>query len=179
MLRLVAWCPLVLVVTAVAASAQALPMTPEAKIQNALSAAPAYIAQGAAVWDWPAEGQTQAPVLRGGSNGWTCLPTHPEDLANAPMCMDEAMREFRVALWRGEEPTLDRIAVRYMLQGGPGVDSQGRQTLGPHIMISIPAGLGLADWIADAQRPNGPFVSSEINGTVITIPVAAAGGSTR
>src|SRR5688572_10386175 len=45
----------------------------EEKIQNAMSAAPASIAQDATILDWPAEAGGEFVELRSGSNGWTCL----------------------------------------------------------------------------------------------------------
>ena len=178
MLRFIALCASALILTPRTVTAQANPTTPDAKIQNALSAAPAYIAREAAVWDWPIT-TTEPPVLRAGSNGWTCFPNEPNNAVNAPVCMDDAMLQWRLALWRGQDVPLDRIAVRYMLQGGPGVDDQGRQNLGPHIMISIPPGVALANWIGDTQEPNGPWVVSDEYGTVLFIPVAAPGTAVR
>jgi hypothetical protein len=93
--------------------------------------------------------------------------------------MDEVMLQLRLAAWRGEEATLERIGLRYMLQGGPGVDEQGRQSLGPHIMISLPANVPIADWIGRALQPNGPWVDVGPEGAVITIPVAAPGATLR
>jgi hypothetical protein len=55
----------------------------ETKIENALSAAPAAIAEGAAVVDW------ELNQLREGTNGWTCMPDPPQLPGNAPMCLDE------------------------------------------------------------------------------------------
>ena len=50
------------------------PGSPEAKIEEALSAAPAEIAGGAAIMDWPATEGGEMTELRAGGNGWTCFP---------------------------------------------------------------------------------------------------------
>ncbi len=51
-------------------------------IMNALSAAPAKIAEKATVKDW------KDRTLRGGDNGWTCYPDMPDTPLNDPMCLD-------------------------------------------------------------------------------------------
>ncbi|TFG61591.1 MAG: hypothetical protein E4H28_08690, partial [Gemmatimonadales bacterium] len=54
-----------------------------AMIENALSAAPAAIAAGAAVVD------SEGNVIREGSNGYTCMADNPALPDNSPMCLDE------------------------------------------------------------------------------------------
>jgi hypothetical protein len=54
----------------------------EAKVKNALSAAPAALAEHAAVMDW------DNAELRPGTSGWTCFPDSPEVQGNTPMCLD-------------------------------------------------------------------------------------------
>src|SRR5438876_10990318 len=64
-------------------------MSKEAKIKNAMSAAPMSIAKDATIMDFPeAEGGAMA-TLREGTNGWTCLPNDPSTPANDPMCLDK------------------------------------------------------------------------------------------
>ena len=54
------------------------------KIQNATSAAPASIARGATVMDWPVTEGAEMAVLRKGTNDWTCLPDDPTTPSNDP-----------------------------------------------------------------------------------------------
>lgn len=150
--------------------------TTEQKIQNALSAAPRHIAEGAAVWDWPAVPGAEPSVLRGGSNGWTCLPSHPDFAADAPMCNDEAFLRLRLAGLDPEEADVDRAGISYMLQGGPDVDEEGRQTLGPHVMLAIPGDHPLLERIGQEDRPDGPYVADLGDDLVmLVIPVAEGG----
>ena len=102
----------------VTALAQDSPSTVQEKIQNALSAAPAYIAQAAAVLD----SDPQETVLRQGTNGWTCFPATTD--FDVPICMDEVY----LATTRGPDASMDRMGVAYMLRGGPS-NSQGTQGL--------------------------------------------------
>ena len=179
MRRMIACGPVAAIFMPLLVSAQAAgPATPEAKVQGALSAAPAYIARDAAVWDWPQSPQDAPVVLRAGSNGWTCFPAQPDTPTNAPVCMDEVILQVRLAELRGEEARVDRVGIRYMLQGA-GADDQGRRTLGPHVMISLPAGVSSAEWIGDSHGPDGPWVTAMDGGTVIIVPVAPAGASVR
>lgn len=150
------------------AFAQGSPTTAQEKIQSAISAAPAYLAQAAAVLDTDPEGT----VLRQGSNGWTCFPATTD--FDVPICMDEVY----LATTRGRESRMDRMGVAYMLRGGPS-NEQGTQGLGPHVMIALPEGQPLGAWMADTHRPQGPFVLDNSGGTVLIIPVGAPGTSIR
>lgn len=95
------------------------PTTADAKIANAMSAAPAVIGKSAAVIDWPAsETDTNYPELRKGTNGWTCLPDNPTSPGNDPICVDgNAMAWFQAYL-KKETPTITQAGIGYMLQGG-------------------------------------------------------------
>jgi hypothetical protein len=70
--------------------AKKAPMTTAQKIANAMSAGPSAISAKATILDWPAKEGDQPPVLRAGTNGWTCLPDFPETKGNDPMCLDAA-----------------------------------------------------------------------------------------
>src|SRR5436190_18234896 len=67
-------------------------VTDAEKIKNAMSAAPATIAQHATIMDWPATPNGQMRQLRAGTNGWVCYPSSPEEFGGAsvddPMCLD-------------------------------------------------------------------------------------------
>jgi len=151
----------------------------EEKVQNALSAAPEHIAGAAAVWDWPAEAGGELPVLREGTNGWTCFPSRTHTPGNDPMCHDEAFLEWAMAFMQEEEPDLERVGLSYMLQGGGEVDEGGRQTVGPHVMIALPD-LMHAKGIQRAEHADGPFVSyGDTPYALVIMPVAAAGETLR
>src|SRR5205085_2442926 len=59
-------------------------MTTDQKIANAMTAAPSAVSAGATVLDWPAKDGDAPPVLRSGTNGWTCLPDMPGSDGNDP-----------------------------------------------------------------------------------------------
>jgi len=94
------------------------PGTPEWKIQNAMSAAPAAIASQAAVMDWPATPDGQPSELRKGTNGWACFPDTPGTPGNDPMCLDGVWQAWAAA-WMAHKPFITKVAgIGYMLQGG-------------------------------------------------------------
>ena len=149
--------------------------TSDVKIQNALSAAPDYIARQAAVWDWPATAGGELPVLREGTNNWTCFPDYPDTPGNDPMCHDEAFLAWHLAALRQEEPDIDRVGLSYMLAGGGFVDDEGGLVLGPHVMIALPD-LEDAKGIPPADHSDAPHIFHA--GTpyeIIIMPVGAAG----
>lgn len=146
------------------------------KVENALSAAPEYIAGGAAVWDWPATAGAEPSVLREGTNGWTCFPSPTDAAGNSPRCYDDVFLEVNSARLRGEDANIDAVGFGYMLQGGPFVDDQGTQTLGPHVMMVLPDDQSLTQGIGQAEAPDGPFmVDSFIPGADLIIMPLAAG----
>jgi len=119
--------------------------TVEWKIQNAMSAAPAYIAKGAAVLDWPgADGKL--PELRKGTNGWTCLPDIPTSPGNDPICVDQLTMGWFAAYMQKKAPNLKQVGIGYMLQGSSdasNVDPYAEKpapgedwvTAPPHVMV--------------------------------------------
>jgi hypothetical protein len=137
----------------------------EDRIANALSAAPAAVAEGAAVMDFDASGLIE---LRPGSNGWTCVPDGPLSPGNDPMCLDAAWMEWLAAYVAGEDPAPSRVGIAYMLQGGsdasntdplaqePEVGADWVDT-GPHIMVLSPEPLDPAIFSTDHSAP-GPYI---------------------
>ncbi len=115
----------------------------EAKIIDALSAAPPSIAQHATVIDW------DNAELRAGTNGWTCMPTAPHLPGDSPMCFDGPWLEWAHAWVNKTEPQITQVGLSYMLRGGvdasntdpfatepaPGADWM---ITGPHLMIVVP-----------------------------------------
>lgn len=126
----------------------------DAVIEEALSAAPADIAENAAVMDW--DGNT----LREGTNGYTCFPTPPTLAGTSPMCLDEPWMGWAEA-WQGEtEPQIERTGVAYMLRGDEGASNTDPYAMspeevddwvvaGPHLMIVTPDPATLAGMNTD------------------------------
>jgi hypothetical protein len=135
------------------------------KIENALSAGPKFITDHATVMIWPsADKEHKMRVLREGSNGWVCMPEGDglidhgnrlafdhEKLRHNPICADETMMKWMMAIMDGKKPNLDRIGISYMLQGEGGADVR---FAGPHIMLVLP------DGGTDALKDVGEYISS-------------------
>lgn len=180
MFRLFATCSVALFILPGAASAQVThPVTPAEKIQNALSAAPQDVAEEATVVDWPSPPDVDPPVLREGTNGWTCLPSvpPPESPGNDPMCIDEVFLKFRMALHRGEGVELSGVGLGYMLQGGGLLDEHGVPGLGPHTMMVLPRGGPLTESL-ESDPPKGTLAFSLVPGTLVVVMPVAPGGTT-
>lgn len=153
----------------------------EAKIERAMSAAPAAVSAEATIMD------TDGTILREGDNGWTCLPdTMPGD--HAPMCNDEVWMNLMGMMMGGPEYVPDRIGISYMMQGEPdgaGVsnsnpahpDPQSADDYvetGPHLMIVVPREM-LAG-ITDDPNVGGPYVMwGDTPFAHIMVPVALEG----
>ena len=106
---------------AMAAAPAPAPGSPEAKIAEAMSAAPKSIADQAAIMDWPATEGGQMTQLRAGTNGWTCFPSSPAAVTAAdkdPMCLDESWLAFAEAWTTHATPKFTHAGIGYMLQGG-------------------------------------------------------------
>lgn len=99
------------------------PKTKEAKIQNAMSAAPPGIAKDATVMDFPQTAGGTMVELRKGTNGWTCLPDMPDTPANDPMCMDKIAMQWAGAWMAKKDPKLPGMGIGYMLLGGSTADN--------------------------------------------------------
>ena len=137
----------------------------EGLINEALSAAPSSLAEGAAVMDWGMN------VLKKGDNGWTCMPSTPDVKARGginPMCLDEAWMEWADAYGNKKEYAGGKFGMSYMLAGdggasnidpypeGPTDDNQW-VVEGPHVMVLIadPAQL---EGISTDPWNGGPYV---------------------
>lgn len=141
---------LVLCLLLTAAIHEATAQDNETKIENALSAAPASIAEDATVLDWPAEPGGEMPVLKEGSNAWTCLPAMPATSGNDPMCLDDPWLEWADAFMNKKDFSAPRMGFGYMLRGGspesntdpyaegPTPDNEWLDEGVPHLMIIVP-----------------------------------------
>jgi len=165
--------------------------TPEWKIQNAMSAAPAAIARAAAVMDYPGADGKMA-VLRVGTNGWTCMADDPATPGNDPICGDSASFAWYGQYLQHKPPRLPTVALAYMLQGASDASNtdpyktkpdsgEGWVVTGPHLMIFVPDPKVLRGMPTD-WKSGGPYVMWA--GTPyahLMVPVAApraAGDST-
>lgn len=134
----------------------------QGKIDNALSAAPAKIAQGAAVMD----GEQNS--LREGSNGWTCFPDRPNSPGNDPMCLDAQWLKWAEGLSTKTKPQVSGVGLAYMLAGGADASNTdpfatepapGDEWVkaGPHIMVIVPDPAMLGSLPTDPNN-GGPWV---------------------
>ena len=140
---------LLAVATAFAQSSDRLPMADADKIADALRAGPAFITKDATVLDWPSTPGDEYPVLRKGSNEWTCLPAilgYPHDATDfgfkeEPGCYDPVFLRAMQDSIAGRAPHIDRIGISYMYLGAwkPTKRGSGREFhVGPHLMVVGP-----------------------------------------
>lgn len=147
---LIGFAALLSATTFTSALAQSADQAKETKINSAISAAPAVIAENATIMDWPAEEGAEMTVLREGTNGYTCLPDMPATSGNDPMCLDEPWMKWADAWMNKEEVNIDKVGFGYMLQGGsaesntdpyaegPTDDNEWLTDAIPHLMIIVP-----------------------------------------
>ncbi len=110
-------------------AAAAGPMSDEAVIENATSAAPTAVGDGARVIRIGEDGQMQ--VVREGTNHFTCMADNPASPGNDPMCLDENGMLWAGA-WMGKtEPPAGAIGFGYMLQGGSDASNTDPFAAGP------------------------------------------------
>lgn len=147
-------------------AATAQPVQPQeadrqAKIDRAMEAAPASVAQEATILD--AEGN----LLREGSNGWTCLSEIAPGYGY-PMCGDDVWLEFREALLSQSDFSTDRVGLSYMLAGDAAVNNadpydqskdEGEVWVqeGPHLMIIVPEP-SMLEGVSRDPHQGGPYV---------------------
>jgi hypothetical protein len=139
------------------------------KIQNATTAAPRSIAKGAAVMDWPVTEGGEMPVLRKGTNDWTCLPDDPTTPSNDPNCMDKMAVEWAKAWMSHGTPNLTSPGIGYMLQRGGSASNTDpfakKPAAGetwmkepPHLMIFPATGTKLDPNVYGDMHSGGPWI---------------------
>jgi hypothetical protein len=135
----------------------------QAKIANAMSAAPAAIADNATILDYELDADGRLVVLRDGSNGWTCQPDGPGTPSNDPWCFDQTWSDWLGAFVAGEEPDTTVVGLAYLLQGGTDPvatePAAGEDWVAspPHIMIIVPGDLDQSVFSTDHDSA-GPFI---------------------
>ncbi|MFL5594648.1 MAG: hypothetical protein ACJ785_08565 [Gemmatimonadaceae bacterium] len=140
-----------------------------AKIASALASAPASVSKDATVKDWP-DSAGNMVVLRAGSNGWVCFPSHPKSkyVTNDAMCLDEQMQEWMAAMVAQRKPNITTIGYSYMLTADEWVSNNDMAATGPtptnqwfkerpHVMMVYPEGM-LLDPLPTKPSTIGPFV---------------------
>jgi hypothetical protein len=143
----------------------------QAKIRQALSAAPPEISKGAGVMDWPDKDGAPMKMLRASKNGWTCMPSSPGDgpaSTQNPMCLDKTFMDWADAHLGKKDPPTKTVGVGYMLHGdkgasntdpfatGPTPDNQWVVS-GPHVMMIFP-NMSQLDVFPTDFRAGGPWV---------------------
>ncbi len=120
------------------------------EISVALSAAPASVAEGAAVGMFDIHGHFKQ--ARAGTNGWTCLTvdeaaTDKDAIERHPACYDKYGLEWIRAFNAGHVPNPKHVGYAYMLKGGsswsntdpkaikPAEGEKDYIHMPPHIMI--------------------------------------------
>ena len=149
--------------------AKQAPMTRAQKIANAMEAAPSAISAKATILDWPATEGEQPPLLRAGSNGWTCFPDFPESNGNDPMCLDATWTKWVDAYLAHKDVSISTVGVAYMIAPGGG-DASNTDPYAmkatpdnqwshhpPHLMIAVPD-LKSLDGLPTDPKNGGPWV---------------------
>lgn len=94
------------------------PGSKDAKIQEALSAAPESVAKNATVLDYPEKEGAEPAVLQKGTNDWSCFPDYPASPGKDPMCVDKQGMVWLQAYISQKNPNLTQAGLAYMLEGG-------------------------------------------------------------
>ena len=140
----------------------------EAKIENAMGAAPASVSANATILDWGTDDAGDFAVLREGGNGWSCFPDTPGTPSDDPMCLDQTWLDWFSAYMAGEEPNVTVAGLAYMLQGGSDASNTdpfatepaaGEEwiTSPPHVMLLLPGELDPAAFSTD-HHSGEPFI---------------------
>lgn len=144
-------------------------MTVSEKIANAMSAAPTSISMKATIFDWPTKEGAEPPVLRAGTNGFSCFPDMLETKGNDPMCLDKTWMTWVAAYLAHQAPTITTPGFGYMI-GGSGAWSSNTDPYAmaetkdnhwglhqPHVMVLVPDLKSLESTSTDPMN-GGPYV---------------------
>ena len=134
----------------------------EAKIKNAMSAAPASIAEHATIMDW------DNTELRAGTNDWTCFPAMPDTPADDPMCADTQGMKVLDAWLNERTPEVTELGFIYHLQGWASASmtdplatepAPGEQwTVGPSLLVIFTPDLDALESLPTDPMSGGPWV---------------------
>ena len=158
----------------------------QAKIANAMSAAPAAVAAKATVLDWPADHGGAMTTLRKGSNGWTCLPNDPMTPTDDPQCLDRGGMAWMDAWMMQKAPKLSTPGMAYVLRGctvASNTDpmamepAKGRKWVetGPHVMIFPTAKLDVKAYGTNPRKgtPYVRWAGTAYEHLVVPVPAPA------
>ncbi len=140
----------------------------QAKIENAMRAAPLAISADATILDNELDDAGKFVVLRAGSNGWSCLPDALGTPGPDPWCFDQTWLEWAYAFTAQTEPKTTVPGLAYMLQGGSDASNTDPFATEPeagnewmnspaHIMILLPEDLAQSGFSPDYQS-GGPWI---------------------
>ncbi|HWO30848.1 MAG TPA: hypothetical protein VNO32_18790 [Candidatus Acidoferrum sp.] len=135
---------LAMAAVALSQSASDHPTTDPAKISDALRAGPPFITKNATILDWPQTSGGEYPVLRQGTNEWTCLPGVPGYSHDEPGCFDPVFMQWMKDSLAGQKPHITTVGIAYMYIGAwvPNKSRNGTDGdefhVGPHVMIVSP-----------------------------------------
>ena len=140
----------------------------DAKIEEAMSAAPESIGKEATIYDLNVDDQGNFIVLREGSNGWSCFPDAPGTPSVDPMCLDQTWMGWLAALIAQEDPDTKVPGLAYMLQGGSDASNtdpyatepaEGDEWVSspPHVMLLLPEELDQSVFSTD-HAGGGPYI---------------------
>jgi hypothetical protein len=140
----------------------------QAKIANAMSAAPSSLADRATILDNALDDQGKFVVLRAGDNGWYCLPDALGTPGPDPWCFDQTWLDWTYAFMANKAPTTKVPGLAYMLQGGSDASNTdpfateptaGNEWMAspPHVMFIMPGKLDQTVFTAD-YHSGGPWI---------------------
>ena len=136
------------------AQAVFVPRTDQQKIIDALKAGPPYITNGATILDYPESPGGAFRELRKGRTEWTCLPT-TEATHQRAACFDQTFLQFLKDSSAHRPEHIDKVGISYMYEGDwvepHGAGPTHTYTVGPHIMIVVPNGIGLEGYTTDGS----------------------------
>jgi hypothetical protein len=132
----------------------------QAKIENAMSAAPSSVSANATILDNALDDAGTFVVLREGSNGWSCLPDALGTPGPDPWCFDQTWLDWAYAFMAREEPNVTVLGLAYMLQGGSDASNTDPFATEPeagnewmnspaHVMLLLPEDLVESGFSAD------------------------------
>lgn len=162
-------------------------MDADAMMENAMSAAPASIAESATIMSNEMDADGKFVVLREGSNGWYCQPDNTGTPGNDPWCFDQAWMDWVYAFANGDEPKVTTPGITYMLQGGNDASNtdplatepaEGEDwvTTPPHVMLLLPGDLEQTGFSTDHES-GGPYIMwSGTPYAHVMVPIADAEG---